>query len=96
MKRALLICWFAALLVLPLALSACSGERSIKGQVSAVDATARTFSVQATDGKKYEFKVPSGSAKVDLTHVKEHLDQKKEIEVKYSGDTAPYEANSAD
>jgi ABC-type Fe3+-hydroxamate transport system substrate-binding protein len=82
-------------LALALALAACTGEQSIKGQVTSVDATARTFVVQATDGKTYEFKVPSGSAKVDLTHIKEHLDQKKEIEVKYRGDTPPYEATYA-
>ena len=86
----------ALTLALTVTLAACGGaERSIKGQVTAVDATARTFSVQASDGEKYDFKVPSGSAKVDLTHVKEHMDQKKEIEVKYQGDTPPYEATYA-
>ena len=94
-KRALFVFWVALLLVLPLALSACGGERSIKGQVASVDATTRTFSVQATDGKKYDFKVPSGSAKVDLTQIKEHMDEKKEIEVRYTGDSAPYEATYA-
>jgi hypothetical protein len=95
LKRALLTTWVAFLLVLPLALSACGGERSIKGQVASVDATTRTFSVQATNGKKYDFKVPSGSAKVDLTHIKEHMDEKQEVEVRYTGDTAPYEATYA-
>ncbi len=96
MKRSFVVFWFALVLILPLALSACGGgEQSIKGTVSSVDATARTFSVQATDGKKYDFKVPSGSAKVDLTHIKEHMDEKKEIEVRYTGDTAPYEATYA-
>lgn len=87
---------FALLLTLPLALSACtkSGELSLKGTVTAVDATARTFSVQATDGKTYNFKVPAGSS-VDLTHIKEHMDEKKQIEVKYSGTTSPYEASYA-
>ena len=51
--------------------------------------------MQATDGKKYDFKVPSGSAKVDLTHIKEHMDEKQEVEVRYTGDTAPYEATYA-
>lgn len=84
------------LLALALALTACaSSEQSIKGQVTAVDATARTFSVQATDGKKYDFKVPSGSAKVELTHIKEHMDQKTQVEIKYKGDTPPYEATYA-
>ena len=89
------------LLVLPLAVGACgsggsaSAEQSVKGQVVGVDAAAKTFSLQATDGKKYDFKVKVGSS-VDLVHVKEHMDNKKEIEVKYTGTTAPYEASYAD
>lgn len=87
------------LLFLPLALGACGGagadaERSVKGQVSGVNAGAKTFSLQGNDGKKYDFKVQAGS-NVDLVHVKEHMDNKKEIEVKYSGSTAPYEASYA-
>ena len=83
------------LLALPLALGACGGTTggSIKGQVIAVDATAKTFSVQATDGKRYDFKAGSG---VDLAHVKEHLDEKEQIVVEYSGTSSPYEASSAD
>jgi len=87
------------LLVLPLALGACGSaaagaEQSVKGQVIGVDAGAQTFSFQGNDGKKYDFKVKAGSG-VDLVHVKEHMDNKKEIEVKYSGTTAPYEASYA-
>ena len=94
--RLLAIVAFVLVLALPFALTACtkSGELSIKGTVTAVDATARTFSVQATDGKTYNFKVASGSS-VDLTHIKEHMDEKKQIEVKYSGTTSPYEASYA-
>lgn len=95
-SRILAIVALALALILPLTLAACTrdGEHSIKGQVVSVDATARTFSVQATDGKKYDFKVPSGSS-VNLTHIKEHMDEKKDIEVRYKGDTSPYEANYA-
>lgn len=88
------------LLVLPLAVGACgsgasaSAEQSVKGQVVGVDAGAQTFSLQATGGKKYDLKVKAGSS-VDLVHVKEHMDNKKEIEVRYSGTTAPYEASYA-
>jgi hypothetical protein len=91
------------LLALPLAVGACGtggsggagAEQSVKGQVVGVDAGAQTFSLQGTDGKKYDFKVKVGSS-VDLVHVKEHMDNKKEIEVKYTGTTAPYEASYAD
>jgi hypothetical protein len=85
----------ALMLALPFALTACAGdEQSVKGVVTAVDATARTFSVQTDDGKKYDFKVPAGSS-VNLTHVKEHMDEKKRIEVKYKGDASPYEPTYA-
>ena len=94
-SRILALFALALILVLPVALTACAGENSIKGQVTAVDATARTFSVQAEDGKKYDFKVPEGSTKVDLTHIKEHMDQKKVIEVKYTGETSPFEPTYA-
>jgi hypothetical protein len=91
--RLVLLC---LLLALPLALGACggNGERSIKGQVVAIDATAGTFAVQATDGQRYEFRAKAGS-KVDLVHIKEHMDEKKEIEVKFTGTTPPYEASYA-
>lgn len=80
-------------LALPLALGACgAGEQKVTGQVLAVDATAKTFSLQGSDGKRYDFKAGSG---VDLTHVKEHMDEKKQIEVRYTGTTAPYEASYA-
>lgn len=82
------------ILALPLTLGACggNGEQKITGQVVAVDATAKTFSVQASDGKRYDFKAGSG---VDLTHVKEHLDEKKQVEVRYTGTSSPYEASYA-
>lgn len=81
-------------LVLPLALGACggAGEQKVTGQVLAVDATAKTFSLQGSDGKRYDFKAGSG---VDLTHIKEHMDEKKPIEVRYTGTTSPYEASYA-
>lgn len=83
------------LLALPLALGACAGgKQTINGQVVAVDAQAQTFSVQTGDGKRYDFKVKAGSS-VDLTHIKEHMDEKKEIKVEYTGDAPPYEASYA-
>ncbi len=88
------------LLALPLAVGACGSggsggaEQSVNGQVVGVDAAAKTFSLQATDGKRYDFKLKTGGS-VDLVHVKEHMDSKKEIEVRYTGSTAPYEASYA-
>lgn len=82
--------------LLPLALGACggSGERTVKGRVVAVDAAATTFGIVASDGKRYDFRVKPGS-EVDLVHVKEHLDSNKEVEVRYTGTSAPYEASYA-
>jgi hypothetical protein len=96
MRPSLRLIFLCLLLALPLALGACGGEseRSIKGQVVAVDATAGTFAVQATDGQRYEFRAKAGS-KVDLVHIKEHMDGKKEIEVKFTGTAPPYEASYA-
>ena len=84
------------LLALPLALGACGGEgkQSITGQVVAVDAQAQTFAVQTSDGQRYDFKKKSGG-NVNLTHIKEHMDEKKQIKVEYSGETSPYEASYA-
>ena len=81
-------------LALTLALGACggAGEQKVTGQVLAVDATAKTFSLRGSDGQRYDFKAGSG---VDLTHVKEHMDEKKQIEVRYTGTTSPYEASYA-
>lgn len=80
--------------VIALALPGCgsSGEQMIKGTVIAVNATNRTFSVQATNGKRYDFKA---SSSVDLVHIKVHMDEKALIEVRYSGSTPPYTASSA-
>ncbi len=86
---------FALLLAVVLALGACGGSKqSINGVVVAVDAQAQTFSVQTSDGKRYDFKKKAGSD-VDLTHIKEHMDEKKSIKVEYAGDTPPYEASYA-
>ena len=93
--RLALLC-LGLLLALPLALAACGGDgkQAITGQIVAVDAAAKTFSVQAADGKKYDFRVKAGSD-VDIVHVKEHMDNKKEIKVEYSGANPPYEASYA-
>ena len=85
------------LLALPLALGACgSGDskQTINGQVVALDAQAQTFSVETSDGKRYDFKKKSGSD-VDLTHIKEHMDEKKSIKVEFTGNSSPYEASYA-
>lgn len=84
------------LLALPLALGACggAGKQTINGTVLAVDAQAQTFSVQAEDGKRYDFKKKSGSD-IDFTHIKEHMDEKKSIKVEYTGTSSPYEASYA-
>lgn len=78
------------------ALAACgAGERTIKGRVVAVDAATTTFSIAASDGKRYDFRVKPGG-EVNLVHVKEHLDTNKEVEVRYTGTSSPYEASYAD
>lgn len=102
MMRRWLARWLIAplLLALLLTIAACSetgnnaDTKEIKGQVTAVDATARTFTVRGNDGKTYDFKLASDH-KIDLPHVKEHQDQKKEIAVRYRGDAPPYEAITA-
>lgn len=82
-----------------LGLSACTGEggreREVKGQVTRVDLATQTFTVQGDDGRAYEFKMVSGS-KGDLPEIKEHMDRKKPIEVRYRDGTTPtYEVISA-
>jgi hypothetical protein len=81
-----------------LGLGACTGEggreRVVKGQVTRVDLATQTFTVRGDDGKSYEFKMVSGS-KGDLPEIKEHMDLKKPVEVKYRGTTPPYEVISA-
>lgn len=88
----------ALALLAPALLGACGGagdQKTVKGQVTAVDAGARTFSVRGNDGKTYDFKMVAGS-KGDLAELKEHLDLKKEVEVTYRGSAAPYEVVNAD
>ena len=95
-KRAIFI-MALLLLALPLALGACGGDggkQTINGQVVALDAQAQTFSIQTSDGKRYDFKKKSGSD-VDFTHIKEHMDEKKSIKVEFTGSTSPYEASYA-
>ena len=85
------------LAVVALTLTACGGssQPTIKGTVTKVDLPTKTFTVQATDGKSYDFKMVADS-KGDLSEIKEHMDLKKQIEVKYRGTTSPYEVVSAD
>ncbi len=57
---------------------------------------AKTFSVHATDGKDYDFVVPS-SCKADMNEINDtHFAKKEQIEVKYKSGTPPYACTSAD
>ena len=96
--RVLLLC-LALALVAALTLGACGGagggEQEIKGVVTRFDNGARTFTVQGDDGRSYDFKMVAGS-KGDLAEIKEHMDLKKPIAVKYRGGSPPYEVVAAD
>lgn len=99
--RGLASALLCALLLLgaALALAACSpagngDEREVRGQVTAVDAGANTFTVRGDDGKDYRFKLVEGS-KADLPEIKTHFDRKQPVEVRYRGTTEPYEVISA-
>lgn len=104
MKRQLRATMLVALVLLvsALVLSACGGsggsssggETAIKGVPTKVDTNAKTFTIDS-GGKSYDFKMASGS-KGDMNEIKQHADQKKEIEVRYKGSAAPYEVVSAD
>lgn len=89
----------ALLIVVTLTLCACvggggGGQKEVKGLVTSVDANAKTFTVAGDDGKTYDFRMVSGS-KGDLPELKEHMDLKKPVEVKYRGTTSPYEVVEA-
>ena len=84
------------LLFLSLSLVACGGgKQTINGQVVALDPAARTFSVQATDGKKYDFTFPAEGTEIDVTHLKEHMDEKKSVKVEFTGGNPRYLASYA-
>lgn len=68
-------------------------EMTVTGQVTAVDPTARTFTLQATDGKSYEFAVNPG-INVDFTSLANNLASSQQITVTYRGTTAPYDVVS--
>ena len=86
-----------ALVVVALALTACGGggQQRVKGMVTRVDLPSKSFTVQGSDGKSYDFKMVADS-KGDLAEIKEHMDLKKAIEVTYRGTAAPYEVVGAD
>ena len=91
----------AILLVAMLVLSACGGSSgsggstsNIKGLVTKVDTSAKTFTVDS-NGKTYDFKMVSDS-KGDINEVKKHMDTKEQIEVQYKGSSSPYDVVSAD
>ncbi len=95
----LLLC-LALAVVAALGLGACGGagggeEKEIKGLVTRFDNGARAFTVQGDDGRSYDFRMVAGS-KGDLAEIKEHMDLKKPIVVKYRGASPPYEIVEAD
>ena len=93
--RAFVICG-VLLPALLFSLAACSGgKQTINGQVTALDPSARTFSVRATDGKQYDFAIPAGDTTIDITHLKEHMDEKKQVKVEFTGSRPPYVASYA-
>lgn len=100
MKVRSIVLLLAVLLTTMLVLSACGGSSSgggevtVKGQITKVDVAAKTFTINS-GGKDYDFKMVS-SSKGDMNEIKQHSDQKKEVEVKYKGSSAPYEVISAD
>lgn len=70
------------------------GETAIAGLVTKVDTSAKTFSVNS-GGKDYDFKM-TATSKGDIAEIKEHMDLKKSIDVKYKGSSSPYEVVDAD
>lgn len=85
-------------IALALTLGACGGAggdgQEIRGLVTGVDAGAQTFTIQGDDGRSYIFKMVDGS-RGDLPEIKEHMDLKKPVEVRYRGTAPPYEVISA-
>ena len=84
------------------ATTACSGTASGEGETGTVtglvtksDLSAKTFSVKGKDGKEYDFKMMSGS-KGDINEIKEHQDQRKEIDVKFKTGSSPFTVIYAD
>lgn len=99
MKLRSIVLLLAVVLIASLALGACGGssggaESTVTGQVTKVDTAAKTFTISAS-GKTYDFKMVSGS-KGDINEIKEHMDLKKDITVKYKGSSSPYEVVNAD
>ena len=70
------------------------GETALAGIVTKVDTTAKTFTVNS-GGKDYDFKM-SATSKGDIAEIKEHMELKKSIDVKYKGSSSPYEVVDAD
>lgn len=68
-------------------------EATITGKVTKVEITARTFTVQATDGTNYDFIATTGS-QVDFTTLATNLVTKQEVTVTYLNTTAPFEVRS--
>ena len=99
MRNPWIVAVLCVVLVATLVSSACAGggaggDTTIKGNVTKVDTTARTFSINS-GGRDYDFRM-TGSSKGDINEIKEHFDLKKEVEVQYKAGSSPYEVVNAD
>ena len=68
-------------------------EATITGQVIKVDPAAYTFTVQAADGKTYDFLATTDS-RVDFTALASNLVSKQQVTVLYRNTTPPYDVIS--
>lgn len=68
-------------------------EATITGQVTKVDPAAYTFTVQAADGKTYDFLATTNS-RVDFTALASNLASKQQVTVVYRNTTPPYDVIS--
>lgn len=68
-------------------------EATITGQVTKVDPAAYTFTVQAADGKTYDFLATTNS-RVDFTTLASNLVSKQQVTVVYRNTAPPYDVIS--
>lgn len=68
-------------------------QATVTGQVTAVDPNARTFTVQGSDGRSYNFTVSTGT-QVDFTALATSLASKQQVTITYRNTTSPYEVIS--
>ena len=100
MRRLSIVLALSVLMVVSVSLLACTGgggggsEMTVTGLITKVDVNAKTFSLNG-GGKDYDFKMVAAS-KGDISEIKEHLDEKKQVDVKYKNTGSPYEVVAAD